>query len=181
MEYFRPFFIPILQNIQEESLNYLNSIDLTNMRGLVADPLSFPILTNYLSTLTNKPLLKDRPFKFYITPPYSDLPPHVDFINRTIISLNIPIINTKDTLFYYVNCDSDNIKYVKSSDTGIGPAKTVKDLKKVNLIDSTDLTVPHLVRTDKFHGVSNPTNLTRIILSVRWENPETNFDKFFKD
>ena len=183
MQYCQPFHIPNLEQIQQEFLNYLDGKLSPTVRGIVIEKNelhNFPVLLNYIQSLTKFDLKDKRPLKFYVNHPGQDTWPHMDGPSQPPIALNIPIINTRNTEFYYCHTNSDNLasSYVPTS--GHKSAIICKDLTKITKLESTDLTVPHLVRTDILHGVENNNSSMRIIASVRWCNWKKDFEGFFQ-
>jgi hypothetical protein len=182
MQYCQPFHIPNLAQIQQEFLNYLDGKLLPTVLGIEIDKRelhNFPILLNYIQSLTKFDLLDKRPLKFYINHPCQGTRPHID-IGQPPMALNIPILNTEKTEFYYCQTDKSNLELFYGNDGGHKSAIICKDLTKIIKLESTDLTVPHLVRTDILHGVKNNNSTMRIIASVRWRNWKKDFEEFFQ-
>ena len=181
MQYCQPFHITNLEQIQQEFLNYLDGKLSPTIRGIEIDKselYNFPVLLNYIQSLTKFDLVDKRPLKFYVNHPGQDTWPHMD-IRQPPVALNIPILNTKKTEFYYCCTDTSNLKSSYGNDVGHKSAIICKDLTKIIKLESTDLTVPHLVRTDILHGVKNNNSTMRIIASVRWRNWKKDFQGFF--
>ena len=181
MKYCRPFYIPVLGQIQQEFLNYLDGKLSPTVRGIEIDKSelhNFPVLLNYIQSLTKFDLIDKRPLKFYVNHPGQETRPHVD-IFQPPIALNIPILNTRNTEFYYCRTDDNNLTSFNGNSAGHKSAIICKDLTKIVKLESTDLTVPHLVRTDILHGVENNNSSMRIIASVRWRNWKKDFEGFF--
>jgi hypothetical protein len=180
MKYFRSFDIPVLEEIQEESVKYLNSINTTDLRGLAVKLNDFPILGNYLSSLTKTPINSNNGLKFYITPPYSEIFPYIG-IELSPIVLHIPIQNTKGTKLYYCSTDKTNMKYTPSNFLGIGASYAAIDLSLVEKTDSTELLTPYFADVSKLHGFLNPTDKTMIFLTVRFNSFSTNINNPFNE
>ena len=181
LQYCQPFHISILEQIQKEFLNYLDSKLSPTVRGIEIDKselYNFPTLLNYFQSLTNLELLDKRPLKFYVNHPYQETWPHVD-IHQPPIALNIPVLNTKKTEFYYCQTDESNLALSYENRNGHKQSIICKDITKIIKLESTELTVPHLVRTDILHGVENNNPSMRIIASLRWRNWKKDFEKCF--
>lgn len=100
--------------------------------------------------------------------------PHIDYHGpeNLHIALNLPIFNCAGTYTnFYKNIKplwTNRVKYI--------PAYK-RELLSVNediceLRATLELTSPHLVNVREIHGVSNPTDKIRFILSIRFkENP----------
>ena len=182
MKYSSPFYIPILEQIQQESLKYLEDKLSPEVRGIEISKNelhNFPILYGYISSLTQHRLLDLRPLKFYINHPYQNTRPHEDMW-QSPIALNIPIINTKNSEFYYCSTTPDNTFIsVANTKTGHGRGLCCIDPNKITKLESIELSVPHLVRTDIMHGVENNKATTRIIASLRWYSNKKDFTNYF--
>ena len=182
MKYCQPFHIPNLEQIQQEFLNYLDDKLSPTVRGIEIDKSelhNFPILLNYIQSLTKFDLLDKRPLKFYINNFGQKTHPHVD-IGQPPIALNIPILNTEKTEFYYCQTDKSNLELCNVNSNGLKSSIICKDPTKIIKLESTELSVPHLVRTDILHGVENNNSTMRIIASVRWRNWKKDFEGFFQ-
>ena len=184
MKYCQPFHIPNLEQIQQEFLNYLDGKLSPTVRGIEIDKselYNFPVLLNYIQSLTNLDLIDKRPLKFYVNHPGQGTWPHAD-IHQPPIALNIPILNAEKTEFYYCQTDKSNLELcnVNSNGNGLKSSIICKDLTKIIKLESTELSVPHLVRTDILHGVENNNSTMRIIASVRWRNWKKDFEGFFQ-
>jgi len=181
MQYCQPFHIPILEQIQQEFLNYLDGKLSPTVRGIVINKSelhNFPILLNYIQSLTKLELLDKRPLKFFVNHPYQETRPHVD-TRQPPIALNIPILNTKKTEFYYCQTDQSNLTSFYGNGNGHTESIICKDITKIIKLESTELTMPHLVRTDILHGVENNNPTMRIIASLRWHNWKKDFENCF--
>lgn len=184
MKYSSSFYIPILEQIQQESLAYLEGKISHETRGIEInkDKLhNFPILLGFISSLTQHKPLDMRPLKFYINHPYQNTKPHLD-IGQPPIALNIPILNTKNSEFYYCSTTPDNITAInRNNKTGHGRAICCIDSTKITKIESIELSTPHLVRTDILHGVENNNPSMRIIASLRWYSSKKYFTNYFSN
>jgi hypothetical protein len=136
-----------------------------------------PELFKYLTTNFHRlPIL----FRFYNTPPYSDLPVHTDNIEtaKNKIALNMPLYGTKNTTMDYYVTDKDNLHVSYTDGIKDYPIRLLKDNLYITLIDSMELDSPSLIRTDILHGVRNNNDYYRLTLSLKFVGD--NFDTIFK-
>jgi hypothetical protein len=184
MKYSSSFHIPRLDQIQQEALAYLEDKLSHTVRGIEISKNelhNFPTLLEFISSLTTHKLLDLRPLKFYINHPYENTKPHKD-TGQPPIALNIPILNTKNSEFYYCSTTPDNLFVVnRNRKTGQGNAISCIDPTNITKIESIELSVPHLVRTDIMHGVENNNPSMRIIASLRWNSNKTDFVNYFNN
>jgi hypothetical protein len=182
MKYSSAFHISTLDQIQKESVKYLEDKLSDTVRGIEVgknELHNFPTLLDFISSLTKQKLLVRRPLKFYINHPYQSTKPHKD-AGQPPIALNIPILNTKNSEFYYCSTTPDNLFVVNANrKTGQGSAISCIDSNRITKIESIELSVPHLVRTDIMHGVENNNPSMRIIASLRWNSTKTDFTNYF--
>jgi len=109
-------------------------------------------------------------YRFYITPPKSRLPPHIDgggTVPTVPFRLNIPVQNTKGTKLTFFNSNEDNIKF--GIPDGYLTSMHPIDFTKLEPIDSLELTNSHFVNTSVLHGVRNPLSTYRVIFAVTWQ------------
>jgi hypothetical protein len=182
MKYSLPFYIPILKQLQQESLRYLEGKITSEVRGIEINKNelhNFPIMLEYISSLTELDLLDNRPLKFYINHPYQGGYPHLH-INQPPVALNIPIINTENSEFYYCSTNPINLSLFSANNkTGIGKYIGCIDNTNITKLEQIELTSPHLIRTDILHGVENNNPSIRIIASLRWQSNNKDFTNYF--
>lgn len=136
-----------------------------------------PIFFNYLvKNLKTIPIL----FRFYNSPPFGGLGPHIDNLPtaRNRIGFNIPLAGTKNTLMQYYDTPSDNLEIALSQGFGAMPAQIIKDKSKLVLIDSVEIDQPTFVRTDRIHSVTNPNKTYRLVLGIKLIG--TTFEEVYK-
>lgn len=163
----------ILNSVQEEVNDKLRYWDL---------PVSHfkthtPVFLKYLEdNFYNLPIL----FRFYNSPPFEGIGPHVDNLPKAKnkIGFNFPLLNTKNTTMDYYHNPYDNVKMLYHGGFGRDHSQGIKDKSKLTLVDSVEIDVPTLVRTDKYHGVTNPNNSYRLILGMKFNG--TAFEQVFK-
>jgi hypothetical protein len=118
-------------------------------------------------------------FRFYNSPPFSELPPHKDNVvnARNKIGFNIPIHGTENTVMNFYKTLDDNMAL---SYTGFGnsPTQLLKDRSKIILVDSVVIDQPTLVRTDELHGVINQNPTYRLVLGMKYSG--NTFEEVFK-
>ena len=125
-----------------------------------------PIFYNFIEDRKKIPV---RLCRFYLTPCYDKLIPHVDGLtdNRSPIGLNIPIVGYQNTTMDWYSCPEDNFKDGNYGFNNITASRVI-DFKKIEKIDSTVVDCPTFVRTDFVHGVTNPNPSVRLVLSIRF-------------
>ena len=137
-----------------------------------------PVFYNFIES---KSKVTIRHCRFYLTPPFGILIPHVDGLtnNRSPIGLNIPVIGYENTTMDWYSCPDDNFKdgnYGFNNST----ASKVIDFTKIEKIETTVIDCPTFVRTDVVHGVTNNNPTSRLVLSLRFPY-STNFGQTFED
>jgi hypothetical protein len=135
-----------------------------------------PVFFNYLKNhFYRYPIL----LRFYNTPPFSKLGPHIDNIPTALnrIGFNFPLSGTKNTSMSYYDTPKDNLEL---SYTGFAnmPTQLIKDNEKLSLVDSVEIDEPTLLRTDTIHGIDNPNATYRLILGMKFVG--TTFEDVYK-
>jgi hypothetical protein len=173
--------IPNFEIISEEIITLVQPQIFQNLRFWDLPIESFlrhtPVFFKYLITNFSRfPLI----YRFYNTPPYEGLRPHIDNVENASnkIALNIPLLGTKNTTMDYYTTDKDNFNLRYTEGFKHLPVQILKDDTNVTLIDSIELDNPALVRTDVVHGVRNNNNSYRLSMSMKFESD--NFDDIFK-
>lgn len=107
--------------------------------------------------------------RFYLTPSFDCLKPHVDGLthNRSPLGLNIPIIGYENTTMTWYDCPEDNFEDGPYGFNNI-TASRIKNLTKLKAIDKTVIDCPTFVRTDVVHSVFNLKSTPRLVLSIRF-------------
>lgn len=100
---------------------------------------------------------------------HSKLPIHSDFRphDNNKLAINIPLLNCEDsvTYFYKTNIENDLVEYSSS-----GSPLIRYDEKDCEKIDEFRFTNPVIFRTDIPHSVVNNLGVTRLGISLRFEN-----------
>lgn len=107
--------------------------------------------------------------RFFITPPRSSLPPHVDgfYIDpKNYWALNIPII-VSDTNHWQRWFEYDD-ELFRLANNMYKFSLCARNPQNLRLKDKLVLTSPHFVNVGVFHDVFNNTDQHRIILSIRF-------------
>jgi hypothetical protein len=128
---------------------------------------SSPSIFNYIrENFYRFPIL----FRFYNSPPFYDLIPHIDNVPAAInkIGLNIPLAGTKNTVMNYYSTTADNLETKITGGLGGHPTQFIKDQNRLVLLDSFEVDQPTLLRTDAIHSVSNPNDSYRLILGMKF-------------
>jgi hypothetical protein len=125
-----------------------------------------PIFYNFIEDRKKIPV---RLCRFYLTPCYDKLIPHVDGLTnfRSPIGLNIPISGYQNTTMDWYSCPENNFIDGKFGFNGITASRVI-NFNKITKIDSTVIDCPTFVRTDVVHGVINNNNTRRLVLSLRF-------------
>jgi hypothetical protein len=107
--------------------------------------------------------------RFYLTPAFSTLPPHIDGLtkNRSPLGLNLPILNYKNSLMSWYDSPENNFIDGPYGFNRVTASKVV-DLSKIKKIESIIIDMPTFVRTDVIHSVENFNPTPRLVLSIRW-------------
>ncbi len=167
---FKKIKIPDFSLIQEELINFTSINTELNLRfwdqPWSAFKTQVPTLYNFLNNNKKIPV---RFCRFYLTPPFKNLRPHIDGLttNKSPIGLNIPIIGYEDTVMNWYQCDDNNLidgPYGFNKVT----ASRVVNLNKLVKIASTVVDSPTFVRTDVVHEVINQKSTPRLVLSIRF-------------
>jgi hypothetical protein len=119
-------------------------------------------------------------FRFYNTPPFGKLVPHIDNVNnaKNKIALNIPLAGTKNTSMDYYTTVEDNLYLTHTGGKAYLPVQVIKDESQITIIDSLELDTPTLVRTDVIHGVKNNNDSYRLIISLKFVG--STFEEVYK-
>jgi hypothetical protein len=127
-----------------------------------------PTFFKYITSNTFRSI--PRLFRFYNTPPYGMLGPHIDNLATAPnkIGFNIPLSGTKNTFMNYYTTPDDNLGITLSGGFGSMPAQIIKDKSKLVLIDSIEIDKPTVLRTDLIHEVVNPNNSYRLVLGMKY-------------
>jgi hypothetical protein len=136
-----------------------------------------PVFFKYLKThFYRYPVL----LRFYNTPPFGALDPHIDNLAdaKNKIGFNIPLAGTKNTSMNYYTTPRDNVDITHDGGFGAMPAQIIKDNKKLILVDSVEIDEPTLLRTDTIHGIDNPNSTYRLILGMKFVG--TTFEEVYK-
>ena len=134
---------------------------------------NFPIFTQWV--VSNK--LRIRIVGIVITPPYTNSPTHIDYINKdfSVLALNMEIQNCKipKTKMYITDAQPSAIKLAHTPENvEYWKYENNDSLKEVG---EFDLTQPVLFNTQIPHQVCNQTNERRVSISFRfYEDPELN-------
>lgn len=129
---------------------------------------STPTFFKYITSNTFRSM--PRLFRFYNTPPYDMLVPHIDNLvtAKNKIGFNIPLSGTKNTFMNYYTTTEDNIRITHHGGFGSMPAQVIKDKSKLVLTDSIEIDKPTILRTDLIHEVINQNNSYRLVLGMKY-------------
>ena len=173
--------VPNVEIIREEILTLVEPQISQNLRFW-----DLPLLNCYKATPTfyhyvsnnfcRLPLL----FRFYNTPPFGGLVPHIDNtdLSKNKIALNIPLSGTKNTTMDYYTTVEDNLYLTYTEGKSYLPVRVIKDESQLTVVDSLELDTPALVRTDTIHGVKNNNDTYRLIVSLKFVG--NSFEEVYK-
>ena len=99
--------------------------------------------------------------------PNSEFPVHIDSgISKA--ALNIPLLNCEGTYTHWYSSDHELVEHAHH-----GNGKYLGINKEFcQLLDTVEMSSPHIIDIGTLHNVVNPNNTWRILLSIRL----TNFD-----
>lgn len=119
-------------------------------------------------------------FRFYNSPPYGGLGPHIDNLStaKNKIGFNIPLAGTKNTVMNYYTTPEDNLEISHTVGFGNLPAQLIKDKSRLVLIDSLEVDQPTLLRTDVIHEVVNNNETYRLVMGMKLIG--TTFEEVYK-
>lgn len=173
--------IPNFEIISEEILTLVQPQISQNLRFWDVPAALFfkhtPVFFHYVSkNFYRFPLL----FRFYNTPPFGKLTPHIDNVNgaKNKIALNIPLLGTKNTSMDYYTTVEDNLYITYTEGKAYLPVQVIRDESQITVIDSLELDTPTLVRTDVIHGVKNNNDTYRLIMSLKFTG--STFEEVYK-
>ena len=162
----------ILEMVQPQISQNLRYWDLPLSDFYRFTPTFFEYLRTHFYSL---PIL----FRFYNTPPFSKLLPHIDNVPKANnkIGFNIPLLGTKNTSMGYYETPKYNLELTYLG-FGDAPTQLIKDMDKLVFVDSVEIDQPTLVRTDAIHGVDNPNPTNRLVLGMKFIG--SSFEDVFK-
>ena len=186
IDLYKKHSIPNLAEIQAELFNEVAHI-VTNKKHLFyvlpverEEMNKFPLLNDYLNSISKWPLLKNKPLKFFISAGGVVGDVHADNHFTSRIALNIPVYGYSGTYLNYYDTPEENIKFEKY----IGGHSCYMPINKgiIKQTNHLEFVEPYLLRTDILHNSENKTNDYRIIVTIRWEAPRElcNFEDFIK-
>lgn len=164
--------VPDLETIVDELLTFVQPQISSNLRHWDLPLLVFRKTAPTFFTFMTSGFFRTVPIllRFYNTPPYYNMGPHIDNLGTAInkIGFNIPLLGTKNTLMNYYETDDENILIVPAGGLGKEPAQIVKDNSKLRLIDSVEIDKPTILRTDVMHDVINQNASYRLVLGMKF-------------
>lgn len=174
-ELFIPFRIPDFEVIQKE---LLSAIDHDYKESNKPHAFTYPEYYMkhkcpvFMSWLMPRLKLPVRLYRYYITPPRSSLPVHIDGTNPTVpFALNLPLSGTKNTLHSFYETTKDNIEF--KTGPGYLAATQPVDCSKLEKIVDLEILEPYVTNNAVLHGVTNDTDDHRVMFTVRWLIHET--------
>lgn len=163
--------IPNFEYIQQELLNSLWDYEYKS-KGLHAANFTEEFLCERCPTLMSWLKLRSksafRLLRFYFTPGYGELSPHIDSSFITVpFGLNIPVLNCENTKMIWYNCSPQNQgkpEAINGYLQGIQPLNS----NILEVIDQIELVKPCFIKGDVMHSVKNFHESWRIMFTVRW-------------
>lgn len=188
MELYREINIPNLLDIQKELFKEIQHVVLSKSHRFFGAPISvdgmnkFPLLVDYLSSISKFPLHQIQPLKFFISCGGFSQTVHADYHTTSRVALNIPVFGCEGTYLNYYETTEENTRLYDIQSKTINMTYSYQPIDNDNLkqIAHLEFNKPHLVRTDIFHSSENHTNHYRVVATVRWHAPREldNFDDF---
>jgi hypothetical protein len=139
-----------------------------------------PNLNRFLKPRLRKQL---KQIKYYCTPSGQSLGAHVDGATVKVpFGMNLPLMNTKDTFQLWFDCPPNNTTtrtlsgtVLRDQEGFLSEVHIPKDPKIMPVLNTMELDVPAITKTDIMHSVTNPTNNTRLIAVLRWDLEEIDY------
>lgn len=185
-EFYKRIVIPDYDIIVKEILNTIESENLSKnyTHSWIGSIWSLykqcPTFRNFIL-----PRLKQNieQVKFYFTSPHSFLSAHIDGgdVIKIPFGLNLPLLNTKNTLQYWYNCPLENTIKRENIDKDLytrnylSDVHVPKDSSKMTVIEELELTTPTFTKTDIMHSVVNPTDNPRLVMVLRFGISKINY------
>lgn len=117
---------------------------------------------------------KLNPFCFavLIRDPHVTAPVHVDGDgkNPVVLALNLPVFNCDNTYMHWFDVPPEQFSFIEDRGNVYRSLPLDYDWTTLELLDSLELTTPHMVRVNVPHNIVNEQNANRAIVSVRF-NP----------
>ena len=187
-EFYKKFVIPNYDSIVAELLDivkhdYMSSTKVNSWIYPIDQVLdSCPNLNKFLKPRLRKQL---KQIKYYCTPAGQSLGAHVDGATVKVpFGMNLPLMNTKDTFQLWFNCPPENTitrtpsgTVLRDGEGFLSEVHIPKDAKIMPVLETMELDVPAITKTDIMHSVTNPTNNTRLIAVLRWDLSEIDYSE----
>ena len=187
-EFYKKFVIPNYDSIVAELLgivkhDYMSSTKVNSWIYPIDQVLdSCPNLNEFLKHRLKKQL---QQIKYYCTPAGRSLGAHVDGATIKVpFGMNLPLMNTKDTSQLWFDCPPENTitrtllgTVLRDGEGFLSEVHIPKDAKIMPVLETMELDVPAITKTDIMHSVSNPTNNTRLIAVLRWDLSEIDYSE----
>lgn len=170
-ELFIPFHIPNFEEVREELLQAIDhdyTVDQKPHAFTYPEKYMMEKCPIFMSWLQPRLKLPVRLYRYYVTPPRSKLPIHIDGSAVTVpFALNIPLSGTKNTYHSYYETSKDNIGF-KTGEGYLGAMQPI-DQSKLTKIADLEILRPHVTNNSILHGVSNNSEQHRVMFTVRWK------------
>jgi hypothetical protein len=101
----------------------------------------------------------------YVQPPNHTAPIHTDISDKFSWSFNIPLLNYHNTYTNFFKPIGTGNKIASTNNSSIH--YTIYNNHECQLIDTLELTSPHIINTQIPHNIVNPNLQSRTILTVR--------------
>lgn len=180
MKYYKHIHFDNLNFIQRKVLDKFPKSEINNSANIFYIPNNVEIFLGIDELKLNLErinwLSHVHSFAFCITNTKKVTSPHID-TGISLYSLNIPILNCKNT---YVNFYKTNSEAVKKS--YISHDKVIDfysyNLSDCILQDKLEMTEPHVIKVKEVHNIVNYNNKPRITLLIRLK-PDLHLDHLF--
>lgn len=170
-----PFTLDCLNVVQEELSNKYISLstgDKLRTQKVEWRAENFGLLYGPIQALADQYGVSVVTSRFFYTPPYAELEPHIDgnVITEKYWALNIPI--SVDSENHYQEWFSYDGEVLIDSNQIYANSIKPKEPENLMLVDSLLLLTPHFVKVGTFHKVINNSSKGRFVLSIRFSSSE---------
>jgi hypothetical protein len=169
MKYYYPVYLENLSTIQQKVLQLFpkDKLDKSELFYIPDDLklfLGIPELKTELDKLGWTQYIDC--FGFYVVQKTTGSTIHTDTGNDRVFSFNIPILNCENTFVNYYESTAEPIKKTLPNKVDY----YYYDPAYCTLIDSFEMTSPHVINVSKIHNITNDNDRPRITLLVRLNN-----------
>lgn len=153
------YFVDTYNGAQQETVGFMTPDDIARVA---------PELTAFFKQNDMHPAYG----AILIRTPHVVAPVHIDNdleILKPELAINLPIANCDNTLMNWFNFPVAELEHINDRGNRYRSLPLNFDWNTLELLDSVELTDPHLLRIDVPHNVVNNKDLYRMILSIRFD------------